>query len=99
MSAMRDDQVRAIVGDALESEASALAEIVAKAKVAGAIDSVLDTDAIVLLCQGVSVGSHLMMRVQAERRGHPSDHDMNLLVSRLFSALMPLSRNGPAASS
>ena len=94
VGAARDPELRETVGHLLEEEAKALGRITAEAKLGGAVDPALSTEAIALLCQAVEFGFHLMDRVQTPSRDVPSSADMDALMSRLHSALAPPSPNG-----
>lgn len=89
VAAAHDPELREIVGDLLDGEADALADIVAGAKSEAALDPALDTDAIVLLCQAADLGFQLMKRAQNGQRDRPSDHDMDTVMSRCVGGLAP----------
>lgn len=94
VSAARDPELRETVGHLLEEEAKALGRITAEAKLGGAVDPALSTEAVAVLCQAVEFGFHLMDRVQTPPPDIPSSADMDALMSRLYSALAPPSPNG-----
>ena len=91
VAAARDPELRAIMGDLLEGEADALADIAAEAKSAGVLDPALSTDALVLFSQAVGLGFQLLRRVQDGQGKLPSEAELDALSSRLSSAFAPTS--------
>ena len=89
VSASRDPSLLPTVAECQEAEAGDLAEIVAEGRASGVIDPSLSTDAVVFLCQSLSLGTYLAMRVQAEDRGHPTNDDWSEIVARLIRAIGP----------
>ncbi|WP_420622683.1 TetR/AcrR family transcriptional regulator [Candidatus Poriferisodalis sp.] len=89
VSASREPSLHPAVAQCQEAEAGDLAEIVAEGKASGVIDPSLSTDAVVFLCQSLSLGTYLAMRVQAEERGRPTDDDWSEIVARLIRAIRP----------
>ena len=91
VSARRDDSFGAAVSDAMSEERANLSSIVARGKAEGSIDSSLSTPAIVALCQCLGLGRHLAVSGELAS-GRVQAGEWDALVSRLVSALRPVSR-------
>ena len=91
VSARRDEEFRATVCRALNEEADQLRSIVSAGKSEGFFDPVLSTTAIVMLCQAVGLGTHLVRSAGLEDHNIPALDEWNALVARLIAAAAPTS--------
>ena len=87
VTARRDESLAAMVSEAMEAEADTLSEIIAEGKESDLIDPSLSTEAIVLFCQALNLGTHLTASVGSNGRQVPDQDDWDELILRIIGAV------------
>lgn len=87
VTARRDESLAAMVSASLEAEAETLSEIIAEGKESDLIDPSLNTEAMVLFCQALSLGTHLTASVGSNGRPAPDQKDWDELILRVIGAV------------
>ena len=87
VAARRDESLAEVVSRFLEAEADALAAMVSEGKESGGIDPSLSTEAMVLLCQALGLGTHLAISVGSRGRPAPTADEWNALIMRIIGAV------------
>ena len=87
VAARRDEPFAEAVSQFLEAEADAIAAMISEGKESGSIDPSLSTDAIVLLCQALGLGTHLALSVGSRGRPAPTADEWNSLIMRIIGAV------------
>lgn len=87
VTARRDESLAAMVAESLEIEANYLGKLVDEGKESGYIDPSLSTEAIVLFCQALGLGTHLADSVEWDGRQAPAPDDWNNLILRVIGAV------------
>lgn len=95
VTARRDESLAAIVSETLDTEANTLAAMIAEGKESGLIDPSLSTEAMVLFCQALGLGTHLAVSVESADRQSPTPDEWNALITRVISAVAAPSSDGP----
>ena len=96
--ARRDTGFRSGVSRYLREESAALTAIVSQGKSEGFIDPDLSTAAIVLICQALGLGVHLVLLSELEYRQAPTPDEWNTVLERLITAIGRHDTSSPAAS-
>lgn len=87
VTARRDESLAAMVSASLVAEADTLSEIIAEGKESDLIDPSLSTEAIVLFCQALNLGTHLTASVGMNGRQAPDQDDWDELMLRVIGAV------------
>ena len=87
VKARRDSGFRSGVSRYLREESAALTAIVSQGKSEGLIDPDLSTAAIVLVCQALGLGVHLVLLSELEYRQSPTLDEWNTVLERLIAAI------------
>ena len=87
VAARRDESLAEVVSRSLEAEAVALAAMVSEGKESISIDPSLSTDAIVMLCQVLDLGTQLAISVGSRDRPAPASDGWNALLMRIIGAM------------
>ena len=87
VTARRDESLAEVVLEFLEAEADTVAALVSEGKESGSIDPSLSTEAIVLFCQALGLGSHLAISVGSRGRPAPTADEWNTLIMRIIGAV------------
>ena len=87
VAARRDEPLAEAVSQFLEAEADAIAAMISEGKESGSIDPSLSTDAMVLLCQALGLGTHLALSVASRGRPAPTADEWNSLIMRIIGAV------------
>ena len=87
VAARRDEPLAEAVSQFLEAEADAIAAMISEGKESGSIDPSLSTDAMVLLCQALGLGTHLALSVGSRGRPAPTADEWNSLIMRIIGAV------------
>lgn len=87
VTARHDDSIAAMVSDCLGAEADILTAIVAEGKEAGVIDPSLSTEAIVVFCQALDLGTHLALSAVSQGRSVPTEKQWLALMERIIGAV------------
>ncbi|WP_420446961.1 hypothetical protein [Candidatus Poriferisodalis sp.] len=87
--ARRDRTFSEDVARILQQEANALSELVDGGKGSGLIKQSLSTDAIVLFCQALEIGTYLAVNVDDEHRRTPSVDEWKTFVTCFLESLAP----------
>lgn len=87
VTARRDESLAALVSASLAAEATFLSAMIAEGKESGLIDPSLSTEAMVLFCQALGLGTHLAFLVESDGRPVPAPDDWNDLILRVIGAV------------
>ena len=87
VTARHDDSIAAMVSDCLDTEAGTLTAMVAEGKEAGLIDPELSTEAIVVFCQALDLGTHLALSADSGRQPAPTEQEWKTLMERIIEAV------------
>lgn len=87
VTARHDDSIAAMVSECLGTEADTLTAIVAEGKEAGLIDPSLSTEAIVVFCQALDLGTHLALSADSQGRSAPTEKQWLVLMKRIIQAV------------
>ena len=87
VTARRDESLAALVSASLAAEATSLSAMIAEGKESGLIDPSLSTEAMVLFCQALSLGTHLALSGESDGRPVPAPDDWNDLILRVIGAV------------
>ena len=89
VTARRDETLASTVSASLVTEANHLSHLIDEGKESGYVDASLSTEAMVLLCQALGLGTHLVVSVGADGRQAPAPDDWNDLILRVIAAVAP----------
>ena len=87
VAARRDEALSEVVSQFLDAEADALSAMISEGRESGIIDPSLSTEAMVLLCQALGLGTHLASSVGSRSRTMPTEHEWNALIARIIGAV------------
>jgi AcrR family transcriptional regulator len=86
VASRRDPEVRRLLQERLDLRSDRLADLIEEAKVSGAIDSTLDSEALVRFCHAVGFGFLVFRAIELDL---PAAPPWEALISRLVEALDP----------
>lgn len=87
VSARHDHSIAELVSECLGTEANTLTAMVAEGKEAGLIDPSLSTEAIVVFCQALDLGTHLALSADGPRQAAPTQQEWDALMKRIVGAV------------
>lgn len=87
VTARRDESLAEMVSRSLDTEASTLTAMVTEGKELGLIDPALSTEAIVLFCQALGLGTHLAVSMESDTRPAPSTDEWNAVIGRIIESV------------
>ena len=76
-----------MVSRSLDTEASTLTAMVTEGKELGLIDRALSTEAIVLFCQALGLGTHLAVSMESDARPAPTTDEWNAVIGRIIESV------------